>query len=87
MIKIKEAPFILNQILMLVGMVAITMPWKTVYLKRGYVAPDWLIRHETVHVQQIEQLGALKFTFLYLWYSLKYGYENNPFEVEARKAE
>ena len=87
MTKIKEAPFPINQLLLLLGMVAITMPWKTIYLKQGYVAPEWLIRHEEVHIKQIKELGAFKFTFLYLWYIIKYGYENNPFEIEARKAE
>jgi hypothetical protein len=24
---------------------------------------------------------------LYAWYSLRYGYTNNPMEIEARKAE
>lgn len=46
----------------------------------------WL-KHELAHIEQYKKHGLLKFLFLYLWYSMKYGYYNNPFEVEARKAE
>ena len=46
--------------------------------------PADLIKHELVHVKQVQRLGWFKFYFLYLWYSIRYGYENNPFEVEAR---
>ncbi len=44
-------------------------------------------KHELAHIEQYKKYGLLKFLFLYLWYSIKYGYYNNPFEVEARKAE
>jgi hypothetical protein len=46
----------------------------------------WL-KHELAHIEQYKKHGLLKFLLLYLWYSIKYGYYNNPFEVEARKAE
>lgn len=46
----------------------------------------WL-RHELAHVQQFKQTGFLKFIFLYLWESLKHGYHENKFEVEARAKE
>ncbi len=45
------------------------------------------VKHELAHIEQYKKHGLLKFLFLYLWYSIKYGYYNNPFEVEARKAE
>lgn len=45
------------------------------------------VKHELAHIEQYQKHGLLKFLFLYLWYSIKYGYYNNPFEVEARKAE
>lgn len=46
----------------------------------------WL-RHELAHVQQYRNYGMVCFLFLYLWYSVRYGYYNNPFEVEARQKE
>jgi hypothetical protein len=46
----------------------------------------WL-RHELIHVQQFMRIGFLKFLFLYLWESLKKGYLQNKFEIEARTKE
>ena len=46
-----------------------------------------VLRHERVHVEQWRRLGALRFLTRYLWYHCKYGYQQNPFEVEARAAE
>lgn len=48
---------------------------------------DRLRRHEMVHIEQVNKLGWIGFYATYLWYSIRYGYTNNPFEVEARKAE
>jgi hypothetical protein len=42
-----------------------------------------LRNHEWHHIWQIKQYGVLKFYVVYLWYSVKYGYKNNPFEVDA----
>jgi hypothetical protein len=39
------------------------------------------------HIEQYNRYGFLKFLVLYVWYSIRYGYYNNPFEVEARKKE
>jgi hypothetical protein len=46
----------------------------------------WL-QHELAHVEQYKQTGFLKFLLLYLWESLKHGYQKNKFEVEARARE
>ena len=45
------------------------------------------LRHEQAHIEQWRRHGALRFLALYVWYHFKYGYEGNPFEVEARRAE
>lgn len=52
-----------------------------VYLKDPSRASDRLIRHEMIHVAQNFKLRT------YLWWWLKRGYKNNPFEREARKWE
>ena len=46
----------------------------------------WLI-HEMVHIEQYRKNGFLKFLFLYVLESIKKGYYNNRFEIEARAAE
>ena len=46
----------------------------------------WLI-HELVHIEQYRQNGFLKFLFLYSIESIKHGYYQNRFEIEARAAE
>jgi hypothetical protein len=45
------------------------------------------LAHELCHVRQFQQYGFFRFLFLYLVESIKNGYFNNRFEVEARKAE
>ncbi|MFY7841089.1 MAG: eCIS core domain-containing protein [Lacibacter sp.] len=45
------------------------------------------VKHEMVHVEQYKRYGIFMFLLLYTWYSIKYGYSNNPLEVEARAKE
>ena len=47
--------------------------------------PTWLFRHELEHVYQQIREGTFRFYLKYFWYSLRYGYKDNPFEVEARE--
>ena len=46
----------------------------------------WL-RHELKHVEQFGRYGFFLFLILYTYESLRKGYHNNRFEVEARNAE
>lgn len=46
----------------------------------------WL-KHELCHVRQFKQYGTLNFIILYVWESLRHGYYQNKFEIEARQAE
>lgn len=63
----------------------------TIYLhnisKQDILTTEHLLRHEVMHVHQWKRFGALLFLWKYITYSIKYGYFNNPLEVEARKAE
>lgn len=45
------------------------------------------VKHELCHVEQFERYGFINFICRYLWESLKKGYYNNKYEVEARAAE
>ena len=44
-----------------------------------------LLAHEQAHLDQYKREGFIKFILKYIYYHCKYGYYNNPFEVEARK--
>lgn len=45
-----------------------------------------IMRHELAHVRQWEQ-HPFTFFLRYALQNLRYGYDNNPYEVEARAAE
>ena len=45
-----------------------------------------VMTHEARHIFQIKQDGKIWFAIKYLYYAFKYGYRNNPYEIDARKA-
>jgi hypothetical protein len=81
---INPATGIINWFLRRTGYQGITMPWRKVYLLPEHMTNQGLIDHEMVHIEQIDRMGALKFTFLYLYYLVIHGYQNHPLEIEAR---
>jgi hypothetical protein len=52
------------------------------YLEPWNKCPEF-VRHENVHYRQIQRMGTIKFTIAYLYYLARYGYRNNPLEIEA----
>ena len=64
--------------------VAVTIG-QTIYVRKPIISTR-LLKHEMAHVRQWEQYG-IWFLVLYLWESIKHGYTNNRFEIEAREAE
>lgn len=85
------------------GFVAITI-YKWVIVKKRFLdkykdTNRWieLLNHEKIHLAQIQELGVLKFYWLYLKYFLKLwlgssrgwyaAYEDNPLEQEANDHE
>ena len=54
---------------------------------KPYEITEATYAHEQAHIEQVKRDGRLKFIFKYLWYSIRYGYDKNPYEVEARGAE
>lgn len=48
--------------------------------------PKW-VKHELCHIQQFKDYGYFSFMVKYIWESIRHGYYNNKYEVEARKAE
>ena len=61
---------------------AITL-WRTIWLGDTTRFDTDLLLHELRHVDQFE--ASLAFPLLYLWESLRRGYVQNRFEVDARE--
>lgn len=63
----------------------------TIYLwnikKEVFLNDKKHLAHECCHVNQYRRYGFFRFLVLYVWESIRKGYYNNRFEVEARKAE
>ena len=55
--------------------------------KETFLSNQSWLRHELCHVRQYQQHGYLLFLLKYLWESIRHGYYNNRFEIEARAAE
>jgi hypothetical protein len=61
---------------------AITL-WKTVFLAPNVGFPAELLLHELAHVQQFQDVRG--FAIRYLWESIRTGYQENRYEVAARR--
>ncbi len=90
--KIKENSWIagLAAYMMKSGQMAMVIG-KTIYLyntSRSEFLEDtrWL-KHEMVHLRQFRKYGLIRFLLMYTWESIRNGYYNNRFEVEAREGE
>ena len=64
---------------------------KTIHLygasKQEFLADKNWVKHELCHVKQFKEHGYMVFLIKYVWESLRVGYYNNKYEVEAREAE
>ena len=64
---------------------------KTIHLyntsKKQFLLNERWLKHELCHVKQFQENGYVIFIVKYLWESIKHGYCNNKYEVEAREAE
>ena len=64
---------------------------KTIHLhnisEKDFLNNERLLKHELCHVHQYQQHGFFGFLIKYLWETMRKGYYNNKFEVEARQAE
>ncbi|MGV3502348.1 MAG: hypothetical protein ACO1O1_01480 [Adhaeribacter sp.] len=63
---------------------------KTIHLsgvsRAAFLANKSWVAHELCHVRQFQEHGFFRFLGLYLLESIRKGYYNNKFEVEARQA-
>ena len=55
--------------------------------KEAFLRNHSWVAHERCHLQQFQKYGFYRFLWLYTRESMKVGYFNNKFEVEARLAE
>jgi hypothetical protein len=64
---------------------------KTIHLhntsEEEFLKDERWVKHELCHVRQFRENGLVGFIFKYLWESIKHGYHDNRYEVEARNAE
>ena len=64
---------------------------KTIHLcnttKAEFLLDEKWVKHELCHIKQFKEHGYFLFVVKYLWESIRKGYYNNRFEVEARNAE
>lgn len=96
MVKVKKAYFPFNVILWVFFIIRHDKPYHEVamidpFLLNIITIGDDLIsesmyKHELCHIEQIKRDGRLKFICKYLYYNIKYRYNKNPYEIEARQA-
>jgi len=64
---------------------------KTIHLcnttRADFLQNERWVKHELCHINQFKEHGYVGFIVKYAWESIKKGYVNNRFEVEARRAE
>lgn len=61
--------------------------WNVIYMAPGYEHNVLLLRHERKHIEQMRRDGKLVYLIKYSYWLLRFGYRNNPYEIEARAAE
>jgi hypothetical protein len=72
-----------NQVAIVIG--STIHLWKTSRVE--FLNNQRWLRHELCHLAQFKRHGFLRFIVLYVIESIRSGYFNNKFEVEARAAE
>jgi hypothetical protein len=87
MLKVKVAKGLIRWFLHYKHFAAITIPHCGIYVVEGFQESPYLIRHERKHEEQIKKLGTIRFLITYFYFCAKYGYYNNPLEIEARSVE
>lgn len=86
-VRVKVASGVIKAYMNACGFEGWTSFWNTIYVLEGYQNDVSLLRHEMKHIEQIDRDGKFLFSVKYLWWLLRYGYYENPYEVEARQAE
>lgn len=85
--KVVEAKGFLLWLLKKFKFIGWTSAWGVIYLHPNHMNNQRLIRHEQVHAMQIQRDGVVWQPIKYMYYLIKYGYRDSPYEVEARAGE
>jgi len=83
----RPAPHVIRWFLRATGFAGITLPPLGIYILAERINDLQLIRHELAHWEQAQRMGIVRWAITYLFYNVRYGYWDNPLEVEARAAE
>ncbi|MFD2246434.1 hypothetical protein [Pontibacter ruber] len=54
--------------------------------RETFLRDEGWVAHELCHIRQFQEHGYVRFLWLYLRESMRVGYYNNKYEVEAREA-
>ncbi len=65
----------------------IVVPWRTAYIRSDLWEDPGLHDHEITHLQQMNEDGVIRFYAQWLFWTWRYGYERNPYELEAEASE
>ena len=57
-----------------------------IFIRGNYIS-DKTLNHEKIHFEQQKELWIIGFYMLYIFFHLKFGYNHNPFEIEAYENE
>jgi len=60
--------------------------WPFIITKEKVIS-ETVLKHEKIHLKQQLRGWLIGFYIKYFYYQWKYGYENNPYEIEARNKE
>ena len=80
----KPARGLIGWVLRRTGFLGVALPPWGIYIRPEHLSSERLIAHEQVHWRQWLRMGTLRYYAAYFWYTVRYGYRNNPMEVEAR---
>ena len=91
-INIKENSWLAKIAAIKLGTKAVAMVLgKTIHLhnttKTDFLKDERWLKHELCHIKQFKEHGYVGFIVKYIWESIRKGYYNNRFEVDARNAE
>ena len=84
---IRPAPKPVRWFLILSKADGVTIPPIGIFIKEEFLTDHKLVKHESKHWEQYQNMGFFKFYITYFWYYIRFGYENHPMELEARQAE
>lgn len=90
--RVKEKSFVARLAALKLGVQSVAIVvGKTIHLhncsKENFLQDSRWVKHELCHIKQFREHGFFTFITKYIAESIRHGYYNNRFEIEARAAE